>query len=565
MDNTQREFPDWILSIINASNVDLAVQSTHSYSLIISLAAGVCLLLWGSITVRNAVERAFSNTLSGMLAAAETSTYRTVLMGMVSAVFLQSATATILLSAGLLNAGAMTMYTMMGIVLGADLGSAIAARILFLDFSLLPSLLIIAGTVLFLGSSLTRIKQIGQIIFGIGMMLLSIQLIKNAIQPVTESSPSEAWMLILQSAPWFAMLIVALITWFAHSSVAIVLVISTFAQTGLINPEIYVPMILGANIGAGLIAIPLVASQNIEARCVVYTNLVARTVLSIALMSTFSWWHSIFAMKLIDPGEKAILLHLAFNTLLVLVCFPIVKSMTNWILKTLKQMQKNAPESLAMSAGFGLDENTIKNPKIALVSARREAFRLGDLTESYLIQALDMFKAKDESQIDAIVSLDDEINSRNRALHNYLSRVRPFISKSLQEEQLDEVLQFSAAMENIGDTISHNLSRLAKKRLRRGVYFSKEGEAEIILAQEEVLKLMRTVVNQFADGNENYQKKIHKSTKKVKQVCAQSMTNQRLRLSGQKSRSISSSSIHQDVLRDLIQIAFLLDYLPGTE
>ncbi len=536
-----------------------------TFSIIANLAAGICLLLWGSFTVRSSVERVFSNSISSLLSASSNSAARTVLIGTASAICLQSATATILLATGLLNSGALTIYSALGVVLGADLGSAIAARILFLDLSVLPSIFIVLGMAVYLTAKLTRLKMFGRIGMGIGLMLLSLQLIKAAVEPITTSSISSTWIMILESVPWISILIVAVATWFSHSSVAMILVIAVFAETGDLGPNVYIPMLVGANLGAGLIAIPLVFKTSLEARAVVVSNFVLRATLGIAILFSLDIWSGWLPLDTVGHGEMVIYLHVMYSVILVAIASPFLSRIADFSVSRLSSTGNGTVEYLTLNAGFGLDERDIKKPKAALSNAKREAFRLGDLTESYLSNSIEMFRANDESQIDDIVSFDDELNVRNRVLHTYLSRVRNSISDSAQEATLDEILHFSSSMEDIGDIIAHGLSRLAKKRLYRGVQFSKEGQAEITAAHEELLKLLRLVLCQFAEGNKGYEKQINKSASKVKKVYTQSLTSHRRRLSNQKTLSIGTSSIHQDVLRDLLTIAFRLEFLTDND
>jgi phosphate:Na+ symporter len=124
---------------------------------------------------------------------------------------------------------------------------------------------------------------------------------------------------------------------------------------------------------------------------------------------------------------------------------------------------------------------------------------------------------------------------------------------------LDEVLQFAATMENIGDVISHGLSRLAIKRLDRGVRFSSIGHGEIESIHREVLSLLRSEINQFLTQNEDAASRSRKSVSEIKVLCSQSISRHRRRLSDHKTSSIGTSSIHQDTIRDLLQITFLLE------
>ena len=159
-----------------------------------------------------------------------------------------------------------------------------------------------------------------------------------------------------------------------------------------------------------------------------------------------------------------------------------------------------------------------------------------------------------------------EIISINSARAQDISFALSFVEEgSAQEAALDEILHFSSSMEDIGDIVAHGLSRLAKKRLYRGVQFSKEGQEELVAAHEELLKLLRLVLRQFADGNKGYQKQISKRAGKLKKLYSQSLTNHRRRLSNQKTLSIGTSSIHQDVLRDLLTIAFRLEFFTDSD
>ena len=533
------------------------------YSLLINMVGSVCLLLWGSFTVRASVERAFASQLNQLVSKASSAPLSAVIAGMVAAIVMQSATATILLASALVSAGTLTLGAAIAVVLGADLGSAIAARILFVDLSLLPPLLLMAGLVLHLLSTTWRKQYFGRILIGLGLMLLAILWIKQLIAPLAEKPLPDDWMSVLASVPWLALVVVAAVTWFAHSSVAVVLVVATLDHSGVLPLSMLMPMLIGANIGAGLIALPMVSPGETGARAVVLCNLGLRVLLGLLLYLSLPWWLESPALVSVSPGSRIVLCHIAFNLLLVLLFIAVAERLVNRIHLWL-QRRAEINDSMALKeAGSGLDPALTTKPRKALASARREAFRLGDITENLFSEALDMFAAKDQSQIHNLIATDHEINIRNKAILRYLSEVRHHVKSSEQEEELDQVLHFASTMENIGDTISHNISRLALKRLNRGVTFSADGFEEISEIHQSVLNLLRDEINRFAAGIPGNPRKTHRVVEQIRSLCAESISKHRIRLSENKSRSIGSSSIHQDTVRDLLQIALLLEHSPG--
>ena len=525
----------------------------------INIAGAVSLLLWGCYTIRSSVEKTFFGFLQSAVTRAASSLPASVATGCLAALGMQSATATILLTTGLLSSGIIPLVSAMGVVLGADIGSSIAARILFLDLSLLPPGILVLGVTMHLMSITERGRELGRIVVGFGLVFLAIQLLKIAAAPLTQQPISPAWLSVMESIPWISLIVVALAAWLVHSSVAIVLVIASLAQAELIPLVLFVPMILGANIGAGLIALPLVDRRDPKARSVVLANLVARTAVGVAGLLSFPLWGQYLPVFVLEPGLQVIWLHIGINSLLVLWFAPFAGTLVEKLRDYLAARDRNQAQTVAVSVGSGLDYGSLKNPRAAISNARREAFRLGDITEALFSRSLELFTASDQSQIDQLVKTDREINARNKAIQKYLADARRFVPEVELEEELDTVLQFASTMENIGDTVSHGLSRLASKRLGRQVNFSEEGMQELYAIHNEVLDLIRYMIQQFDRGKLSRTRDQKKLVKRIRGLCESSMANHRQRLSDNRLSSIGSSSIHQDTVRDFLLVALLLD------
>ena len=518
----------------------------------LNVAGGVCLLLWGSYTVRMAVEKAYAGRI-GSLVSGAASRSRAFIGGGIAATALQSATAAILLTTSLVSSGLLPLTTAVAAILGADLGSAIAVRVLYLDLSFLPPLLLCIGLGMHRLSANWRHQQLGRIFLGLGLILLSIQLIRQSVAPVADS-PSDVLVSALNALPLIALIISVLFTWAAHSSVAVVLIIASLADAGMVGVPLFTFVVVGANIGSGLIALFLVNQRHLDSYSAVLANFLMRMALGLLALSFADWIESHIHLLGASAGARVINAHLAFNLVLVLVFMPLgnrVAALAKWIIIS---RNPEGAESAAMAPGAGLDPGLIGKPEPALSCARREAFRLADNTEALFGNALSMFEAGDRSIIDQMVARDQEINARNKAIQRYLSEVRRHTTEHDDEAMLDQILRFATTMENIGDVVSHDLARLAHKRLDRGVKFSSAGREELYSLHAEVLKVIQQDITNFASDDRLNRQAIDRQITVAMELARDSVARHRRRLSERTTSSIDTSSIHQDTVRDLMQV-----------
>lgn len=529
------------------------MQASPKLLLALNVAGGVCLLLWGSYMVRMAVEKAYASRIGSLVSGATASRLRAFAGGVFSATALQSATAAILLTTSLVTSGLLPLTTAVAVILGADVGSAVAVRVLYLDLSFLPPLLLCVGLGMHRLSANWRHQQLGRIFLGLGLILLSIQLLRQSVAPVADSPPDDL-VAALNALPMIALMVSALFTWAAHSSVAVVLIIASLADAGMVGVPLFAFAVVGANIGSGLIALFLANRRHLDSYSAVLANFLMRAALGLAVLLFSGWIEANIGLLGAAAGSRVINAHLLFNIVLALIFVPLgnqVARLVKWII-TSRNLE--APEAETNAPGAGLDAALIGKPKRALSCARREAFRLADNTEALCGAALTMFEATDRSVINQFAARDKEINARNKAVQRYLSEVRRHTVERDDEAMLDQILRFATTMENIGDVISHDMARLAVKRLDRGVEFSTAGREELHLLHAEVLKVIQLDITNFASGDRLSRKATAKQIKAAMELARDSIARHRRRLSERKTSSIDTSSIHQDTVRDLMQV-----------
>ena len=158
-------------------------------------------------------------------------------------------------------------------MLGADLGTTLAVQALSVDVGALMPLLLVAGVALARLAERPRIAEVGRLLVGLGLILLALRLVAAASAPMRDSEVTALVLARLAHDPLLALVIAALLTWMMHSSVAFVLFVVSLAAGGLVGLPLALTLVLGANVGGGLIAVGLAPRAPVEARRVLYGNL----------------------------------------------------------------------------------------------------------------------------------------------------------------------------------------------------------------------------------------------------------------------------------------------------
>src|SRR5262245_7261843 len=220
--------------------------------LLLTLLGGVALLLWGVRMVRTGVTRAFGTPLRAIIARASRNRAMAFGAGICVAGILQSATATALLLASFAGRGLVTLPVAFAVILGADIGTTLVAQVFAFDIKWLWAAAMIAGVALFNASSEERVKSTGRIAIGLALTLLALTVLATVSNALRASPTVHVVLSALGSEPAIAVLTAALLTWLSHSSLAVILFIMSLAAGGVVDGDLAVGLVLGANVGGAL-------------------------------------------------------------------------------------------------------------------------------------------------------------------------------------------------------------------------------------------------------------------------------------------------------------------------
>ena len=518
--------------------------------LLINIAGGVALLLWGVRMVRTGVTRAFGSGIRRGVAAATRNRFSSFLTGLGITTILQSSTATALIVGSFGGRRMIAVPAGLALMLGADVGSTIVVQVLAFDVSWMSPVFLFIGVTAFLSSENSRRRAIARFFIGLGLMLLAIKMVMLASVPLREGPTISLLLAPLQSEPLLAILFAALLTWIAHSSLTVVVLIMTLVSLGVMEIHLAIAMVLGANIGSAITPVAMNWGSDPAARRVPVGNLLMRTAGVIALFSFIPWVVPYISDYSVDSAHLIANVHTGFNLVVAVIFLPLVDWVARLVIRILPD--RAGPDDVL--APKHLEEDSLDTPSVALSAAARETLRMGDTVEYMLSRTMDVLRDGTLDQIKEIEREDDVVDSLHEAVKIYLTKLSRQELDPEESRRVVEILTFTTNLEHIGDIIDKNLLELAAKKLKDGSVFSKDGLEELEALHSDVLANLKLALSIFMTGDARLARRLMEQKVHIRELEQKYSEAHYNRIRDGKTESLDSSSLHLDVLRDLKRI-----------
>jgi phosphate:Na+ symporter len=520
-------------------------------TVILDLMGGVALLLWGLHMVHSGVVRAFGADLRRLLGLALKGRFRAFLAGAFVTALLQSSTATGLMVASFVTGGTLDLAPALAVMLGANVGTTLVVQVLSFNIAVVTPVLLLAGVIAFKRGARTRTRDLGRVVIGIGLMLLALHIFLGALVTTESAAVSRALLGAITAQPFLCLAVAAAITWAAHSSVAVVLVVMSLGAANLVSPTAVLAMVLGANVGSALN--PLIETSqpgNLASRRLPIGNLLTRVVGCALVLPFLNPIADILQRYEPNPARLAADFHTAFNVLLALMFIGPLDFVATRLARWLPEQPKNADPGTPAY----LDSSATGAPAVALVCAAREVLRMGDLIETMLRQAMTALLANDRKLVSEISRMDDAVDSLNEAVKLYVTRMTRDSLDDRDGYRAMEIISFSINLEHVGDIIDKNLMDLASKKIRRGITFSKEGESDLVEFHQQVVDSLRLAVSIFMSGDIDVARRLIAAKTQLREKEFALAERYLSRLREGTPETIESYSLDLDILRDLKRV-----------
>ena len=517
---------------------------------LLSLLAAVALLVWGTHIVRTGLLRVYGASLRRVLARSVRNRFVALLAGIGVTGLLQSSTATALIVSSFVGQGLITTASALAIMLGADIGTSAMVQIFSLDLSWLSPVAILFGVILFLSRQNTTAGQLGRVAIGFGLIILALQLILQVSRPLTASAGVQVLFATLSGDAMLDMIFAAFVTVVAYSSLAVVLLTATLAAAQIIPAEVALALVLGANLGSGLLAMISTMGAAPEARRIPLGNLLFRLLGCAAALPFLEHVIPLLALLAEDPLRLTVNFHLLFNVALALVCIFTI----NPVARLVEHLLPSRPRQDDPARPRHLDAVALDTPSLAISCAAREAMRIADVVETMLVGVMDVIRHKDRDLSRRLRAMDDTVDKLYTAVKLYLTQVSREALEESESRRWTDIISFTINMEQTGDSIERILRDLEDKLIKRGASFSDAGMAEIVELHSRLVDNLRLAMSVFLNGElKGAQALIAQKVEfRARELAFAGSHLQRL--AWNTPASIETSSLHLDLISEMKRI-----------
>ncbi len=517
---------------------------------LLNLLAAIALLVWGTHIVRTGMLRVFGENLRGVLANSFGNRFTAALAGLGVTGLVQSSTATCLIVASFVGTGIVGTAAGLAVMLGADVGTALMTLLLSFDLSWLSPLLIFSGVVMFISRQNTNVGRIGRVLIGLGLIVLALQLIVAATRPLTEAPAVRALLAALPNEILLEIVVGAALAVLAYSSLAIVLLTATLAAQGLVPVGVALGLVLGANVGSGVLAMLVTSGGKPELRRLPLGNFGFKLAGALLALPFVGAAHTGLQQWVPEVHQQVVLFHLGFNGLLLLAFI----GLTGPMARLVERLLPKPPPAADTMRPRHLDPVALATPSLAISCAAREALHQADIVETMLRGVLPVMRDNDLELAQRLRRMDDHVDELYSAIKFYLTQISREALSEREGRRWTDIVSFTINMEQIGDTIERVLLDIEDKKIRKGRSFSDAGMAEICHLHERLLANLRLGMSVFLDGHVRDAQKLLEEKARFRDLEHEYAANHIARLQDNTAQSIETSSLHLDLISELKRI-----------
>ena len=490
---------------------------------LLHLLSAVALLVWGTHIVRTGVMRVFGARLRTVLSRSVEKKPLAFCAGIGVTALVQSSNATTMLVTSFVAQDLVALAPALVIVLGADVGTALMARILTFDLSWLSPLLIF-----------------------IGVILLALELIVQAVTPITQANGVQVIFASLTGDILLDALIGAMFAIISYSSLAAVLLTATLTAAGIISFPVALCLVIGANLGSGLLAMLNNSAANAAARRVALGSLLFKLVGSLIILPFVHLLAETMGKLPLPKAELVIYFHVFYNLVRCLVMLPFVDPMARFC----KTIIRDEPELDTQLRPKHLDVSALDTPTLALANAARETLRIGDAMEQ-MMEGLNKVMHGEPRQEKELRKLADDINVLYTAIKLYLARMPKEELAEEESRRWAEIIEMSLNLEQASDIVERMGSEIADKSLAARRAFSLDGLKELDALYEQLLSNLKLAMSVFFSGDVTSARRLRRSKHRFRILNRRYSHAHVDRLHQQNVQSIETSSLHLGLLGDM--------------
>ncbi|MBI4650488.1 Na/Pi cotransporter family protein [Candidatus Desantisbacteria bacterium] len=536
---------------IKAAGLEETIEKSILF--FVEIIGGLAIFLYGINTIDDGLKNLAGSKIRVIISIVTKNKWLSIFVGIAITFMLQSGSAAVYMITGFTNAALINLNQAIGLILGAGIGNTLFVQIFAFNILKYSAFILTIGFFILFLSKQKKFIYLGRIIFGIGLAFFGMKVISQNTASVAYFSQYEEILHLFINKPLYGLIISAVMTTLLHSSTAI---IGIFLAISFHNPSPYlfraaIPAVIGANIGSTLVVFMYGIQQyKAESRRVAVANLLIKLIGALLFIPLMDYWEIIILYTASDAAHSIANFHTLFNISMAIIILPFISVME----KFLNHIIPGETEIYSDEHPRFLNDSVLETPDIALGQAFRETMRMSGFVQEMLQDTYTVLETDDENLIDQIIKKDDILDNLQGKIISYLTRIS---SETLTHEQAhQEIVLVSVVneLENIGDIIVNNLMHIARKKIKSGMQFSKEGVSELKAMYKYVLNSMDMILDAIATGNQKLAGEIIKRKSEIIQMDNNFRISHFKRLQEGLHESIETSSVHLDYLGNIARI-----------
>ena len=536
---------------------------------VIKLLGGLAMFLYGMEVMGDGLKQGSGAALKNFLGKLTHNAFLGLLTGTLVTAIIQSSTATIVLTVGLIGAGILNLRQAVSIVLGANIGTTVTAQIIrlmdietsggsilvFFKPDTLAPIALIAGIILFMFLKKGASKNVGMICLGFGILFTGLMSMTDAVEPLAESQAFVDALGFFSDIPVLGIFTGLVLTVIIQSSSAMVGILQALSSTGVITFELVYPIVMGINLGT-CVTTALVCSigSSKDAKRTGVVHIVFNTIGTILFMIGMTILRSAGFMEglwesVVDSGVIANFQTL-FNLLTAIVLLPFTGLLVKLSCKLVKDDEGEANQYPELAA---LDKKLLISPVLALSQVTKSVAEMAKAARDNVTLSLEQFESYDPQRAEIINSREEQIDRFTDNAENYLIELSHGIESERENNQINVLMQCTPNIERIGDYAT-NFDEMAKKMADSNLDFSESAKKELAILGDAVKEILRLTVDALELDSESTARRIEPLEQVIDDMVRMLKNNHSARLR-QGACSIDAGLVFMDLLTHLERAA----------
>ncbi|OGU69435.1 MAG: hypothetical protein A2W30_08570 [Ignavibacteria bacterium RBG_16_36_9] len=540
--------------------------SIEILSIIFGLIGGLAIFLYGIEQMTGALKTIAGSKMKNLLARMTSNRIKGAVTGAFATAVVQSSSVTTVLVVGFISAGLISLAQAISIIIGANVGSTLTVQIIAFNVTEYSLLMIALGFGVRFILKNEKIKYLGLMLMGIGLLFLGMQFMSDATRPLRSYGPFIYAMSHMKN-PVIGILIAAVFTAIIHSSAAAIGIVIALASQGFINLEAGISLVLGANIGTCITALLASIGNPTESKQAALSHVI------INILGVLMWLPFIYRLddfvRFLSPAfpelkglnriaaeapRQIANAHTIFNLANTIILLPFITPIgkfISWLIpaKPVTTAEKIKPKYL--------DEASLSTSSIALELVRMELSRQSRRALVMIKEISDAVLFADKDKLKKIKKMDNDVDALHEHIISYLSKLSKHQLTGDESRLLQSYIIASNYIEYIGDVIETNLVTLGRERVEAEIAFSKKSESFLRPFFDKVIWCAEESFTAFIEGNKKRADVVIEMKKEVSNLAQLTQSHLEERLNSETNVPLAEYRILSEIVENMKRIYYL--------